>query len=380
MNICFVGMNVDERVVSNYDAVSIAGNKFQNGLVNALRQNNTVEKFVVLPYRTFPHHRLLICNDRKYKKLEDYEVHVVKYINFPILNYMSIKCSIHHAVQKWCDKNKDSDSVIILFNCASYKVKPLIQLSRKYNIPFFVIIADVVPKTNNFFREIERKKQEQLMKKVSGIIPITDLIKKDFAPNQYSLRIEGGVVDIPHNEKLDDSTILITYTGALDENSSIDVLLDAFSSIRCKNLRLQIVGDGKYAKKVEEAAKKDSRIVFLGQVDNIRSIEIQNRSHILVCPRLPDGYVTKYTFPSKLFEYLSTGHCVVAFHLEGIPEEYNEFIYYPKDNNADSLGRLLLELVENKVFFRKEQVVFMMKKQWTFQGKRLEKFISMPMK
>ena len=120
--------------------------------------------------------------------------------------------------------------------------------------------------------------------------------------------------------------------------------------------------------------------MFLGQVDNIRSIEIQNRSHILVCPRLPDGYVTKYTFPSKLFEYLSTGHCVVAFHLEGIPEEYNEFIYYPKDNNADSLGRLLLELVENKVFFRKEQVVFMMKKQWTFQGKRLEKFISMPMK
>ena len=53
-------------------------------------------------------------------------------------------------------------------------------------------------------------------------------------------------------------------------------------------------------------------------------------------------------------EYLASGVPVVAYKLDGIPDEYDQFINYVPDNSIESLARILSEICEKPESWRKE--------------------------
>ena len=63
-------------------------------------------------------------------------------------------------------------------------------------------------------------------------------------------------------------------------------------------------------------------------------------------PRQNVGEYTKYSFPSKLMEYLLSGVPVVGYKLDGIPKEYDQFINYVVDNAPQSLASVLIRICE----------------------------------
>jgi len=85
-----------------------------------------------------------------------------------------------------------------------------------------------------------------------------------------------------------------------------------------------------------------------GLASNEVVVEHQKRSSLLVNPRKKQEF-TKYSFPSKVLEYMSSGTPMLAYRLDGIPTEYDPF-YYQIREDSDGLKKSLefvISLPEN---------------------------------
>ena len=63
-------------------------------------------------------------------------------------------------------------------------------------------------------------------------------------------------------------------------------------------------------------------------------------------PRSNEGEYTKYSFPSKTMDYLASGIPVVMYKLDGIPEEYDPYLYYIKGNSSEDIKNALVSILE----------------------------------
>ena len=53
-------------------------------------------------------------------------------------------------------------------------------------------------------------------------------------------------------------------------------------------------------------------------------------------------------------EYLAAGVPVVAYKLDGIPDEYDEYLHYVPDNSPEGLAAVMSELLQKPENERKE--------------------------
>lgn len=136
----------------------------------------------------------------------------------------------------------------------------------------------------------------------------------------------------------------IVYTGSLNEQFGVLNLLSAVLNSRM-NAQLIFCGSGDSVAEIKAVAQRDSRIVYQGVVSHAEAVEIQRQADILVNPRLNVGDYTKFSFPSKTLEYLSTGRPVVCYKLDGIPEEYDEHLIYPPNTSIQALTETLQEVL-----------------------------------
>ena len=73
--------------------------------------------------------------------------------------------------------------------------------------------------------------------------------------------------------------------------------------------------------------------------------KMQREVSLLVNPRQNTENFTKYSFPSKTMEYLSSGTPVLMYRLDGIPKEYDEYLHYVSGNNVQDLTSAIKELL-----------------------------------
>ena len=130
---------------------------------------------------------------------------------------------------------------------------------------------------------------------------------------------------------------VVLYTGTLNFCFGIGNLVEAFSRMPDKDVKLIICGFGEAEEMIKEKQKTDDRIVYLGRVDRKQVLALQRKATVLVNPRQNNEEFTKYSFPSKNLEYLSAGVPVIAYKLDGIPDEYDDYLLYPTDDDVDSL-------------------------------------------
>lgn len=123
-------------------------------------------------------------------------------------------------------------------------------------------------------------------------------------------------------------------------------LLSAFELIKGPNYRLIICGLGNAEDDIKALSARDPRINFRGKVTHSEVLKLQNQVTVLVNPRQNTEEFTKYSFPSKTMEYLSSGTPVVAYKLDGIPDEYDEYINYVPDNSPEVLASVIQKVCE----------------------------------
>ncbi|MNV74829.1 hypothetical protein D3C71_1680810 [compost metagenome] len=82
---------------------------------------------------------------------------------------------------------------------------------------------------------------------------------------------------------------------------------------------------------------------YLGQLDRNAVLQLQREAALLINPRDNESAFTKYSFPSKTIEYMSSGVPVMMYALDGIPTEYYRFCYLVPPG-ADGLKAMLAKV------------------------------------
>lgn len=106
--------------------------------------------------------------------------------------------------------------------------------------------------------------------------------------------------------------------------------------LHCSDAILKFYGKGSSVSAIEDAALKDKRIFYCGELMNNKIVEEEKKATMLINPRPAIGEWTAFSFPSKNMEYMASGTPLVAYDLPCIPEPYRRYFFA-----IDDLGQTL---------------------------------------
>lgn len=147
--------------------------------------------------------------------------------------------------------------------------------------------------------------------------------------------------DDKQTEATDSAEKTILYTGGLNEAFGVLNLVEAFRMLRDEAYRLVLCGAGDAVATIQEHAQADPRITYRGLVPHDEIVALQRQATVLVNPRQNVGEYVKYSFPSKIMEYMISGTPTVAYDLAGMPDDYQDYLYLVPENSVEALTATL---------------------------------------
>ena len=287
--------------------------------------------------------------------------------NITILKQFLTYTPIKKEVIKWLKTDSRKKKVIILYTASEAFLRIAKYVKAHYKaVQTCCIIADLPEYSSTrdlkgirrIYNDFQTWKCKNLYRFVDKFVLLTEAMAAKLEIESPYIVMEG-IASSNDNVCIDeaplniyDNTKYILYSGTLNYEFGIGILLKAFSLLKDKDVYLLICGVGE----AEDAIRRcqDNRIIYLGKIDRRQVMLLQKNAIVLVNPRQNNHEFTKYSFPSKTMEYLASGTPVVAYKLDGIPDEYDQFINYVPDNSIESLARILTEICEKPESWRKE--------------------------
>jgi len=184
------------------------------------------------------------------------------------------------------------------------------------------------------------------------VIALTPALAEDFAPTSRHMILEGFAAselsEISARHPKLGKGFRIAYAGGISDEYGVRNLILAFMLNRDPGMSLDLYGKGSLDSWVRAMCHEDERIRHHGLVSHRDLMQILSRTSLLVNPRPSGQEFVKYSFPSKLLEYLALGIPVVSTRLEGIPKDYLPFIELTEDDSilalADAISNVMVDL------------------------------------
>jgi hypothetical protein len=395
--IAFLGSVIPEDYLADTPAVNVGGNIFQTQLIESLRSSFGTLPVVIssLPIATYPGSSNIFVAPSSGKKGRDGYYRFVPFVNLLFMKQLSVCIFNFVYLSAWQLIHRRNRRIIIIYN--TYPPIAIAAIASKW-IFGGKVIAIVLDFPHNlafdgsgwkgFLQRMVVKIEALCLARFDAIISATRYIAEDFGADVPVLVMEGGadvseenVRSGPEAAKSVQSPPICLFSGTLYEGNGIGLVLDSFAMLMDHDLRLWIFGKGPLEARVREAVARDKRIVYWGHLPHNEVKSYQKRATVLLNPRPSNQLITRYTFPSKLREYLLSGRPVITTILAGIPEEYYEFVYKLEDETPAGLAKRILEICskserELDEFGRRAQDFIRQKKNWTVQGKRIYEFIN----
>jgi len=341
--------------------LQIPANTFQWAVLDGLEKNGVdYTLFSVPALPAWPHYKHLFTPCGNMKVNGHIKGRYLRLCNLPAVKQLHERLVLQRFARQWCKDNQNEDKICILTYTQQVEfLKAAINLKQRFpNIVVATIVTDLIENALDFASNkrplkrvqvaIETREEKKLFSKVDKYILLSRYMTEYIpeADNRYIV-IEGiapkvssvSYVVEKENEEKDIKTLL--YTGALEKYAGVDDLIDAFRLTNNPKYRLIVCGSGPSASYIKQASAEDGRIVFKGRLSRDEAVRLQQTCTALINPRRPNGEITKYSFPSKTMEYMTSGTPMIGYHLEGIPDEYYEYMYTPVDLSVESLSRCI---------------------------------------
>ncbi|WP_270305496.1 glycosyltransferase [Terrisporobacter petrolearius] len=359
MKVCFCSTFLNDEkdaILNSKIAPSVSTHNFNINLLNGLRKNlgNDLTIINTEKLASFPNYRkVLIKSTREMNDKIGMYFNIGK-INLPILKDIIEYFKLKRQLEKWIKFNTNDAMYICAYGRRLSHVLAINKMKKIYpEITTCMALADLsgnlACKTASYGRVKDQIAnmlldfQIKQSKKFDSFVLLTKQMYEYLKLNNKPFTIIEGIYstdlinsDININENTSEKKI-IAYSGILSSQYNVDNLLDVFELIQDSNYQLWLFGDGDLKSKIVEKSKSDNRIKFFGYVDNKSLKEHLNKATVLINPRQNIGEYTKYSFPSKVIEYLTLKKPVIGYKLDGIPDEYDKYIFYPNDNTVESL-------------------------------------------
>lgn len=263
---------------------------------------------------------------------------------------------VFHAVQSYLSSNREhSDDIFAIIDPLSFDItigalmalKGIIKVGVITDIP--VYIGEIGKYSGKLSRLKGYFKQKVFMKTVGlfqAYCYLTSAMIMIGENKPYCI-IEGMVPceTIPEISSDLSKKKVVLYAGGLYEKFGINNLVKAASEITDVEFELQLYGEGSSVDYINEVNRYNPNIVYMGVTSVEKIKEAERNATLLVNPRPCDEEYTKYSFPSKTLEYMSSGRPILTTKLKGIPEEYYEYLYTINDNEVETIKRALTEIL-----------------------------------
>lgn len=393
--LAYVGSIVPDEKTYHNAAFSRAGNMCQLALLDGLMKTDLcpTEVLSVRPAASFPRSSKILYLKSYATLANGIRVNFIPFINITPIKQLTFGIASLLSQLKWAWRmRKHTNKIIYTYNIsvppgvftllgAWFTGSKCVAMIYDIFVPGETIPATLL---NRFDYWLHKK----VMPLFDGLIVITDSIAKDFAPEVPFLVVEGGIKAhlLEQFAAIESATcrnkelFTIVIAGSLDEANGIYEIIEAFALLHGEHLRLEIAGGGVLESLVREAASSDTRITFHGLLSFEEVLKLYAKADVLVNMRLTKRLNTKYFFPSKIMEYLTTGVPVISTCPGNMADEYGQYAYLLHDETSQELAGMIQKLADMHIEERLERSrsarSFMVAhKTWDYQALKIADFI-----
>lgn len=359
MNFIYLGSSrpahVNKELLDMGSYINFAGNTLQQALLEGF--SKLLPKLKIISgwgISTYPKVKKIFLKRRELEEFGTKDYVYVGGINLPFLNLVTRYIRCKKELKR--KLSNDEDNIVVIYEVHT----PFLLAAKKLRkrIKHINLIVPDMPqfmsgnqgKLHNFLKSIDAKLIRKCLAKIDSYSLLSEGMREllPMEGKNWTL-MEGIFQNTFSDEKVEkEPNKTIMYTGGIHRRRGTDLLVQSFLKINNPDYRLWIRGDGDDDMKREilELSKKDPRIVYFEPMERGELLKMEQRATVMVNPTQPSLDFTKYFFPSKTMEYLASGTATVMFHLDCMPKEYDEYLFYVEEESAESLKNKLVEVCE----------------------------------
>jgi len=391
--LAFVGTVVPDTPTYRSAAFNRAGNIFQTQLVHGLARKGfpDIQVLSARPVPTYPKSPKLLFPPGLERLDDGIVAWLLPFPNLTPLKQLVLGLDVLFGLLVWAWQKRGHKRVVLTYNLSVPPGAFTLLAARLAGAKAVVSVNDInvpgetVPRSALF--RIDFALQRWLLPRFDGHLVVADTIARDFIPGRPYVRIEGGVdfeflSRTGQNERRStgEGPLTLAFAGWLNEANGIPLILAAMEIAHQPAFRLKIAGTGPLQSMVEQAARRDGRIEFLGMVDAKGVADLYARADILLNVRLTEAMNTRYFFPSKLIEYLGSGVPTITTRVAHAEAEFVGLAYFLKEESPRGLADLISFVAsrapeERNELARRARAYVSAHKTWDAQAAKLARYL-----
>ncbi|MBP3964819.1 glycosyltransferase [Paenibacillus lignilyticus] len=382
--------------------VQFAANVLQWNLIHGLDANSEspVSILNAMFVGAYPrHYSDFYLKSRNWSHILEATDKDIGFLNLPLIKHLWKGKAIAKQAIKWGKSNLNNKKTIIIYSMHTPFIYAAAMAKRKNpdihiclvvpDLPEFMNLTSANSKIFNVLKGIDRTVMDAYLKYVDSFVLLTRYMEGPVGVgNRPWIEMEGvvdskDIVSESINFEKDVNKKIVLYTGTLNKLYGIMNLLNAFSMIKDidNSYRLWICGAGEAEEDIIKVAQVDSRIKFYGQVTRNEAIELQRKATVLINPRSNEGEFTKYSFPSKVMEYLLSGTPTIVKKLPGMPHDYFNYLFTVDGDSDEDITKKIVEVcslphLELFEFGMRAREYVLKEKNYNKQAKRILELVS----
>ena len=284
----------------------------------------------------------------------------IPFVNIPILRHLFLSIFSFFYVLKWGIGHKEEKIIVCDVLNVSTCMGAL--LATKINrIQSVAVVTDLyglmVSEKRSFLKtfisRLANFLHNRYVSSFDNYVLLTEYMSDVVNPRRKPYIVMEAICDSNFANQLTNPSVAkefprtIIYAGGLYEEYGVGKLVESFLLAELPDAVLKLYGSGPYVKKLEKICEKHDKVKYMGVKPNSIVIEDEIKASLLVNPRPTSEEFTKYSFPSKNIEYMSTGTSVLTTRLPGMPVEYYPYVFLIDDESVEGYANALKSVFQN---------------------------------
>lgn len=348
----YVGDEYFDRYSKGDPYPQVAAYKLEGRFLDALHvDGNVVTAIASIAVTTYPRNKRICFPAAKVEGAWGRGV-VIPLVNFPLVKMLS---RLSGSIINLFRLRKANVDWVCVYAAHTPNLVAAYIGAKLLGVPYFVYIPDLP-----VFMDmgVARGKITRLLKKIdSWLIDIfisggagvfvaskymvTDSAKWSGKPFLVLEGIANSVAMPSVAVEADVPKEYIFYAGGLSKAYGIVELVEGFIKANTK-FELWLCGRGELELYLSEVSERHPSIKYLGFLSPREVERVQATAAGLIMNRNPHERYTRYSFPSKLLEYMVSGIPILTTRLDGIPEEYFEHLNVIDDPSSEGISSALV--------------------------------------
>jgi glycosyltransferase involved in cell wall biosynthesis len=294
------------------------------------------------PVTNFPEYPQIVFRTREFEA-DGSRGLLLGFVNLLVLKHVTRSFALRTRGLR--EARRSRPSVVVVHGVHLPLLRFALLLKKKLGVTAVVVLTDppgVVRdgegRIKQWLRRVDAGRIQRELRRFDRALTVTQQLANDFAPGVTSLTFPGFAPTLPHQVARGESSgFVVAYAGGLSEEYGVGDLVRAVQSLPDANVRLEVFGSGALAPWIVEQVALDTRISFHGAVDRSALLARIAEADLLVNPRRLDFGGLRYSFPSKLLEYMGLGVPTLSTPMPTIPPEVAGHLFLAAGDGVEAL-------------------------------------------